>query len=33
MIRVPGGCLFWVLISIVLSVSLTVFTNLVLLLF
>ncbi len=28
MIRVPGGCLFWVLISVVLSVVLTVLLNL-----
>ena len=33
MIRVPGGCLFWVLISVVLSVGLTVLANLVLVLF
>ncbi len=33
MIRVPGGCLFWVLISLVLSVGLTVLVNLVLLVF
>lgn len=33
MVRVPGGCLFWVLISVVLSVGLTVLANLVLLLF
>ena len=33
MIRVPGGCLFWVLVSIILSVGLTVLVNLVLLLF
>jgi hypothetical protein len=31
--RVPGGCLFWVLISVVLSVGLTVFANVVLSLF
>jgi hypothetical protein len=29
-IRVPGGCLFWILISVVLSVGLTVLANLVL---
>ena len=28
MIRVPRGCLFWVLISVVLSVVLTVLLNL-----
>ncbi len=28
MIRVPGGCLFWVLISVVLSVVLTALLNL-----
>lgn len=33
MVRVPGGCLLWVLISVALSVGLTVFANLVLLLF
>ncbi len=33
MIRVPGGCLLWVLISVVLSVGLTVLANLVLNLF
>ena len=31
--RVPGGCLLWVLISVVLSVGLTVLANFVLLLF
>ena len=31
--RVPGGCLFWVLISVLLSVGLTVLVNLGLLLF
>ena len=30
MIRVPGGCLFWIFISVVLSVGLTVLVNLVL---
>ena len=30
MIRVLGGCLFWILISVVLSVGLTVLVNLVL---
>jgi hypothetical protein len=30
MIRVPGGCLFWLLVSVILSVTLTVFANLVL---
>ena len=25
--RVPGGCLFWILISVVLSVGLTVLVN------
>jgi hypothetical protein len=29
-IRFPGGCLFWILISVVLSVGLTVLANLVL---
>lgn len=33
MIRVPGGCLLWVFISVALSVGLTVLVNLVLLLF
>ena len=28
--RFPGGCLFWVLVSVVLSVGLTVMANLVL---
>ena len=28
--RVPGGCLFWILISVVLSVGLTVLVNLAL---
>gem|GEM_PF-6410535 len=31
--RVPGGCLFWILLSVVLSVGLTVLANLILLLF
>ena len=31
--RVPGGCLFWVLLSVVLSVGLTVVANLALSLF
>lgn len=31
--RVPGGCLFWVVVSLALSVGLTVFLNLVLNLF
>ena len=33
MIRVPGGCLLWVVISVALSVGLTVLVNLVLVLF
>lgn len=33
MIRIPGGCLFWLLISVVLSVGLTVLANLVLYVF
>lgn len=32
-LRVPGGWLFWILLSVVLSVGLTVLVNLVLLLF
>jgi hypothetical protein len=31
-IRIPGGCLSWILVSVVLSVGLTVLVNLVLLL-
>ncbi len=29
-LRVPGGCLFWLLVSVVLSVTLTVMANLIL---
>jgi hypothetical protein len=28
LLRVPGGCLFWILVSIVLSVTLTIVLNL-----
>ena len=30
MLRIPGGCLFWIVVSLVLSVTLTVLVNLVL---
>jgi hypothetical protein len=30
LLRVPGGCLFWIVVSVVLSVTLTVLVNLVL---
>jgi hypothetical protein len=28
LLRVPGGCLFWILVGIVLSVTLTIILNL-----